>query len=267
MSTNKGCNFSCNTGFVKNTASFTCSFPDTGKYADSSGDEQSCNRPTGDSGGFDTFLANTRAVSSATGCGFSCNAGFVKDGADRECNYPTPGSYVNNQGTEASCNPITIQGTAVASWIAGSASAANSCPFSCTAGYVKNGRACKIPDKGKYADNGVEKACSPITGDSGGFDDFAVNLGAVTAADGCGFSCSAGSVKDSSDRECNYPTPGSYVNTSGAEVACTDITSTPNFNSWVSGAATDADSCPFSCSTGFTVSGRMCREYKPQMLA
>ena len=150
VSTNKGCNFSCNTGFVKNTASFTCSFPDTGKYVDSSGDEQSCNRPTGDSGGFDTFLANTRAVSSATGCGFSCNAGFVKDGADRECNYPTPGSYLN---------------------------------------------------------------------------------------------------------------------TSGAEVACTDITSTPNFNSWVSGAATDADSCPFSCSSGFTASGRMCREYKPKMLA
>ena len=39
------------------------------------------------------------------------------------------------------------------------------------------------------------------------------------------------------------------------------------FGSWVSGAATDADSCPFSCASGYTVSGRMCNKARPQTLA
>ena len=200
----------CNTGLVKNTGENTCDIPDQGKYADRIGDEQSCDDPTGATGGFKEFLANTGAVDSATGCSFSCNAGFVKNTADSMC---------------------------------------------------------EIPDQGKYADNGVEKDCSPITGGSGGFDAFDVNMGAVDSATGCGFSCNASYMKDSSGRACNYPTPGTYVNILGAEVACTDITSTPNFNSWVSGAATDQDSCPFSCSASYAVSGRTCNKLIPEMLA
>ena len=90
-------------------------------------------------------------------------------------------------------------------------------------------------------------------------------MGAVDSATGCGFSCNAGYMKDSSGRACNYPTPGTYVNVSGAEVSCTEISGIPNFNSWESGAATDADSCLFSCASGYTVSERICR--KPKMLA
>ena len=66
-------------------------------------------------------------------------------------------------------------------------------------------------------------------------------------------------MKDTSTRACNYPTPGTYVNISGAEVACTDISGIPNFNSWESGAAADADSCPFSCDSGYVVLGRTCK--------
>ena len=146
---------------------------------------------------------------------------------------------------------------------------ATGCDFSCKSGYVKDAsaRECNFPSLGNYADNGVEKVCSPITGDSGGFDAFAANTGAVSAADGCGFSCNAGYVKDSSGRECNYPNQGTYVNASGAEVGCTDISGILGFGTWDSGAATTAITCPFSCSSGYTISGRMCNKAIPQMLA
>ncbi len=203
------CGFSCNAGFVKKTVGRTCATPDTGKYADSSGNEQSCDNPTGAASGFDVFLQNTGAVDSADGCDFSCNAGFVKDSSARECNYPTKGKYVNAGNTESPCTAITTEGTAVATWIVGAASTDTACPFSCTAGYVKD-----------------------------------------TSAGGC-----------------KYPTQGTYVDSLGAEVSCTDISGTPNFGAWVSGAATDADSCPFSCASGYTISGRMCNKARPQTLA
>ncbi len=78
---------SCNAGYVKDTEEKSCDIPEAGKYADSSGNEKSCDAITRDTGGFNTFLANTIAVNSAAGCDFSCNAGFVKSG--RACNIPS----------------------------------------------------------------------------------------------------------------------------------------------------------------------------------
>ena len=55
--------FPVSAGFVKNTADRTCNIPDTGKYADSVGDEQSCNTPRGAAQvGLTEFLPNTAAV-------------------------------------------------------------------------------------------------------------------------------------------------------------------------------------------------------------
>ena len=165
VATATGCNFSCNVGFVKNTADSMCEIPDLGKYADSSGDEQTCNNPTGATGGFNTFLPNTGAVDSATDCGFSCNTGYVKDASGRTCNFPATGNYVDAMGTVGSCNSstsITTEGTATATWIAGAASAANTCPFSCSAGYVVDTSTpkCKYPTPGTYADaQGAEVSC------------------------------------------------------------------------------------------------------------
>ncbi len=359
-----------------------CEIPDQGKYADNAGGEQGCSSITGAATGFKTFLPNTVAVSTPTGCGFSCNTGYMKDSSARECNYPTPGTYVNNQGAESSCTDITRM-TGFGSWVSGAATADDACPFSCSPGFVKSGKTCNIPHKGKYADNGVEKACSPITG--GGFNTFLPNTAAVSTATGCGFfcnsgfvksgrtcnipdqgkyadgagdeqscdtptgatggfntflantaavssaagcnfscnagfmkigskcnyptpgsyvnnqgnealcnpnsittegtatspwiagaaesattcpfSCSAGYLKDSSARECKYPTLGHYADAQGAEVGCTDITSITGFGSWLEGAATDADSCPFLCASGYTISGRTCNKAIPQTLA
>ncbi len=269
--------------------------------------------------------ATTTELSSADGC-YTCDGGYLKNTGENTCGVPSKGKHVNASGTEVSCSPITLQRGATATWIAGAAATADACPFSCSTGFVKSGRACNIPRKGHYADNGVEKSCSPITEDTGGFDDFVANTGAVSAADGCGFSCStgfvksgrscnfpstgnyvntgnteascdsnpittegtatatwiagaaataatcpfscsAGYLKDSSARECKYPTLGNYVNASGTEVGCTNITGMTGFGSWLDGAATDADSCPFSCASGYTISGRTCNKARPQTLA
>ena len=171
------------------------------------GREQACNDPTGDSGGFNIFLPNTGAVSSATGCGFSCNAGFVKDSSARECNFPSSGNYVTAGNTESPCTSITTEGTAVATWIVGAASTDTDCPFSCTAGYSK----------------------------------------------------------DTSAGECKYPTQGTYVDSLGDEVSCIDLSGMTGFDSWLDGAATANNACPFSCASGYTMLGRICR--RPEMLA
>ena len=266
LSSADGC-YDCDAGFV-NAADRTCKIPDQGKYADNAGDEQGCSSITGAATGFKTFLPNTGAVSSATGCGFSCNSGFVKIG--RACNTPDTGKYADNAGDEQGCSSITGATGGFDTFLpnTGAVSSATGCGFSCNSGFVKIGRACNTPDTGKYADNvGVEQSCDTPTGATGGFNTFLPNTVAVNSAAGCDFSCNAGFVKDSSARECKYPALGHYADAQGVEDSCTDISGTPHFGSWVSGAATDADACPFSCSTGFTVSGSMCREYKPQMLA
>ncbi len=262
-----GCDFSCNVGFVKKSVGRTCNIPDQGKYADN-GVEKSCSPITGDTGGFNEFVVNTVAVSTATGCGFSCNTGFMKDSSGRECNFPSTGSFVNAQGTEALCGPITLEGAATATWIAGAAAAANTCPFFCSSGYVKNslGRECKYPSTGSYADaQGNEASCNSITLEGTAIATW--QKGAASTDTDCQFSCSGGYVADSSARECNYPTPGTYADAQGAEVSCTDITGITGFGAWVSGAATDQDSCPFSCSASYAVSGRTCNKSIPEMLA
>ena len=262
-----GCDFSCNVGFVKKSVGRTCNIPDQGKYADN-GVEKSCSPITGDTGGFNEFVVNTVAVSTATGCGFSCNTGFMKDSSGRECNFPSTGSFVNAQGTEALCGPITLEGAATATWIAGAAAAANTCPFFCSSGYVKNslGRECKYPSTGSYADaQGNEASCNSITLEGTAIATW--QKGAASTDTDCPFSCTAGYVADSSARECNYPTPGTYADAQGAEVSCTDIMGITGFGAWVSGAATDQDSCPFSCSASYAVSGRTCNKSIPEMLA
>ena len=249
----QGC-FNCNAGYWRNPqGSGSCDVPDLGKWVDATNNSKKDCTPITPNTNFNTWLAGPAAANDA--CPFSCSGAFSVHTSRRTCIVTTQScsSVPNGSGTQNWETPNDRYGTCTVE--------------TCNAGFVKNtgANSCNIPDTGKYADNGVEKSCSPITGDSGGFDAFAVNTGAVSTPTGCGFSCNTGYVKDSSGRACNYPTPGTYVNASGAEVGCTDITGITGFGSWLEGAATADDACPFSCASGYTVSGRICR--KPEMLA
>ena len=307
---------SCNTGYVKNTGTNRCDIPVLGKYVDNLGREKSCksvgSTPTG---GFDTFLANTGAVPTATDCNFSCKSGYVKSVSTYSCNKAKPCAIADGGGQNR--------------WKSATSTYSTTCEVvDCNTGFVKNTgtNSCDIPGTGKYADNGVAKDCSSITGGTGGFNAFAGNTGAVSTPTGCGFSCNtgfvksgrscnfpslgkyvtaggieascdsnsittegtaaatwiagaastdttcpfsctAGYVKDASAGKCKYPTLGYYADAQGAELSCTDISGIPNFNTWVVGAATADDACPFSCASGYTISGRMCRKARPQTLA
>ena len=247
LSSADGC-YTCDGGYLKNTASSTCDFPSKGKYVDASGTEVTCNPITTLQGGFDEFLDNTRGVSSAHGCNFSCRSGYVKSVSNYTCTQGQTCPIASGVGfQQISSDPCQV--------------------VDCNSGFVKNTGAdsCDIPDTGKYADNlGREQDCDDPTGDTGGFNTFLPNTGGVSSASGCGFSCNTGFMKDSSSRECNFPFPGNYVTAGGTESSCTDIT---GLDTWLEGAAADQDSCPFSCSSGYTVSGRTCRKARPQTLA
>ena len=186
----------CESGSLKNTKQKKCTLPTKGKYYNAQGKLQNC-KPVEStpSGGF-TFSPNTGAVSTPKGCSFSCKSGYVKSVSGYSCTQGETCDITNGDGFKQ--NP------------------SDSCQvIDCNTGYVKNtgANSCDIPDLGKYADNvGREQDCDGPTGDTGGFDAFAVNTGAVSAADGCGFSCNTGYVKDTSARECNFPALGKYVN-------------------------------------------------------
>ncbi len=262
VSTPNGCVFSCTAGYVNNAAGRTCDIPDKGHYADN-GVAKACTDITVDVGATSTWIVG--AASTATGCDFSCTAGYVKDAVADTCNIPDPGKYADN-GVAKACSDITVDAGATSTWIAGAASTATGCDFSCTTGFVKTGRACNIPDTGEYADNGVAKTCSGIMGDPGGFAAFADNKGAVTSAAGCGFSCNLGYLKNTDDRECNYPSSGNYVDTDGVQKGCDAVGSTPagGFDVFVDNtkAVPKATDCSFSCKTGYvkSVSAYSCNQ-------
>ncbi len=256
----KGCNFSCASGYVKDRASYECNIPSDGKYADAAGLEIDCAPIVGDLGGFNVFLSNSGAVSTDTGCGFSCNAGYVYNVTNRACDYPTPSKYVESDATtQIDCTDITSI-THFNAWAAGPAADADSCPFLCATGYIQNrvNASCDIPSQGTYADaSSAEQPCSDIEGDDGGFSTFTPNTIAMSTADGCGFSCNSGYIKDDSLRECKYPVLGEYVDNGGNIGTCTNLNDSL-FTMWRPGPADSADACHFSCRSGYLPWGRMC---------
>ena len=256
----KGCNFSCASGYVKDRASYECNIPSDGKYADAAGLEIDCAPIVGDLGGFNVFLSNSGAVSTDTGCGFSCNAGYVYNVTNRACDYPTPSKYVESDATtQIDCTDITSI-THFNAWAAGPAADADSCPFLCATGYIQNrvNASCDIPSQGTYADaSSAEQPCSDIEGDDGGFSTFTPNTIAMSTAGGCGFSCNSGYIKDDSLRECKYPVLGEYVDNGGNIGTCTNLNDSL-FTMWRPGPADSADACHFSCRSGYLPWGRMC---------
>ena len=246
------CPFTCILGYVKDGAARTCSFPLRGHYANAQWVATPCSAIKGVVAGFKTFENNTEAVALATGCPFSCKAGYVKDKAGRACNLPNPGKYANAQGENAPCTGAIPHSTSLGGQAVEVTDSAQ-CPFTCRSGFVKNeqGRSCDIPDNGKYANaQGVEASCDPITGIVAGFKTFENNIGALSSSTGCPFTCNAGYAKDETGRTCNFPDSGKYADTQGDEQDCDPK---PNSN-WASNTevVSNANDCAFTCTPGTT---------------
>ena len=254
VSSATGCNFSCKQNHVKSVSEYSCKEGQTCRIANGAGFKATPSDPcrvVDCNAGYDNTqapttqcqqtasghysLANkgrttcpapphssattTTGLSSAESC-YTCTSGYLKKTVSNTCDVPSKGTYVNASGTEASCNPITIEGGATSIWIVGVAATADTCPFSCSMGYAKTGRACNIPGLGKYADNsGDEQSCNNPTGAAAGFDVFLPNMGAVSTATGCDFSCKF--VKNRVNRTCNIPGLGKYADGSGKAAAIT----------------------------------------------
>ncbi len=253
------CNFECDAGFVKDVPGYACNIPPTGWYANNRGEKNRCDNMAGS--GMGRHLRNTEGVTTAQGCAFTCDLGYVKDMSSYSCNIPNLGKYVGG-GVVKNCG-IVVHGQRTLN--TGAVTTATGCNFACDAGYIKDMRnySCNIPTLGQYSGPlRTERPCQVIINGR-----HTANAGAVANPTSCNFACDAGYVKDQDNYTCNVPNLGKYVDNANNELPCTNITNIPDFNSWESGPATDDDSCPFSCQPNFVVNGRTCKKEVPKVTA
>ena len=88
VSSTSDCKFTCTVGFEKHGR--TCRSPEPGKWADSGVVKDCTAIPHSD------WAFNTGAVTSDTGCAFTCKTGFNKNG--RSCDLPS-GHFIASDGT------------------------------------------------------------------------------------------------------------------------------------------------------------------------
>ena len=137
-------------------------------------------------------------------CPFNCNVGYKKVG--RACEKPDLGKYINSDGDEVGCNLITNGEFTENSGGLDS----NTCPFTCKSGYVKDGRSCRAPGQGKYADiSGMEQACDDLYPIVGGT--YITPQGGEDQGAACDFTCPEEKVKKADSRRCDDPLLGTYV--------------------------------------------------------
>ena len=159
----------------------------SGHYADGDRREQQCS-------------AGEKAKSDDTGC-TPCATGTVSIAGSDSCANPTDGHY-SDKGIEKDCTSIDDS-----TWKANTGSlSTDTCPFDCDTGFVKDGRSCRAPGQGYYADGGVEKGCASITGGT-----YITPQGGELQATACDFTCAVGEVKKTNSRRCDDPVLGTYV--------------------------------------------------------
>ena len=113
---------------------------------------------------------------------------------------------------------------------------------------------CRLPKTGHFANEaGEEEACTPIenitdgTNPKEGLGLFLPNT-APLAEDACPFKCVAGSVASSSDRTCEIPSVGKYIDADGVAQDCSTITGATFEEN--TGPVDHPNKCAFFCTTG-----------------
>ena len=254
---NRACVSTCSTGYVKDvTTTGKCRAPSPDHYADGNGDEQVCN-PNSVTDSV-TLGGETGSVANDASCPFTCQPGYVKDRTNRICRAPLDNHYADANGDEKTCASITHSSALGGEALVGIES--TSCPFTCSAGYVKNanGRACNSPDPNKYADeNSVEKRCRAIP-HSASLGGSLAEGRTIADATQCPFTCSTGYVQDASGHLCRPPFPGHYADGDGNQQSCTAIAGSATLGG-VAESVADENSCSFTCREGHAVVHRTCR--------
>ena len=157
--TSDTCPFTCNAGYKQ--VGRACNKPDPGHYVKSNGQETTCSTITNGQ-----FTPNPAGLDSDT-CPFDCKMGYVKNLNSRSCRIPTPGKYVDTDGSEKDCvNDGYLALPNGANWVApaGGRTKALSCEFTCSANTIKvntsMSRSCASPGGGEYVDaQGDQQSC------------------------------------------------------------------------------------------------------------
>ena len=232
------CPFTCTGDKNKNLSGRTCDDPSLGFWYNS-GTKTAC-----------TAIPNRKAwilpktTLTTDTCDFTCKAGYkkVNSGGTRACQVPALGKYIKPNGTERNCTTITNK----AAWVEGPADSATACDFTCTAGYEKHGRTCRIPEKGHFAENGTAKGCTSFPHST-----WSANQGAVSTATACAFDCKAGFTKTSS--ACTLPLDH-FIAGDGTAQSCG--TAPDSSRGWAPDQSVNQKSnCVFQCANKREVSG------------
>ena len=241
-----GCAFSCRAGYLK--GAYDCNEPGPGKYVDASNILHSCNNITRTRGATITWESGPAA--DAGSCPFSCSGGYLANFSGKSCDFPTLGNYVDVNGTQKFCDPVTVVQGAISIWKAGAAASKTACPFSCSSGYFKNARSCSYPTQGNYIKpDGTQNGCKTISG--GNFGSW--KAGPADDSNSCPFSCQSGYVVNDGNRSCDIPDEGMYADNTGQEVNCSGIGGVAEASLWVQSqnGVASATACPFQCADGY----------------
>ena len=194
-----------------------------------------------------TTIANsyswTSAWSSATTCGFTCNAWYKYNWTNRTCTACDNGTYTTAGNTSTSCSACTAI-TNRYSWTSRGTSA-TTCGFTCNAWYKYNwtNRTCTACDNGTYTTAGnTSTSCSACTGMPASNAHWTSN---GTSQTSCTWECNDGYHKEWSTcvaNSCaasgwcpktdNGWTCTTYANNAPTWSACSATTSTCNNWTW-----------------------------------
>ena len=168
----------------------------------------------------------------------NCNAGFYKDG--RYCSRPGNGKYATASGILRSCTLIAH------ATLGPGTTTAQSCSFTCNSGYTKISN---TGDKGRRACFKNGEKCTPRSAPA----HSGVVVKGVCERRG---NCNPGFYKDGS--YCSRPGNGTYADANSNLRPCAHI-SHATLGPGTPGTTT-AQSCSFTCNSGYTKQGRQCVE-------
>ena len=210
VTSDTGCAFECNTGFVKDTSDKECDLP-SGHFIASDSTAKTCGTPPASSTG---WLADQSSVNRKQDCVFSCATGRKAQGTGSGGTCPLKQNYFLSAGgadnrAATSCGSTPpASGTGWATTQASTVTSTASCVFTCPTGRTASGTtgpsgSCSLKAGHFPASNSVDSAgisCGTLPADSSG---WVADQSGATSRSECVFNCATGFVKEG--RICRRP--------------------------------------------------------------
>ncbi len=238
----------CDAGFDSTRDAAKCQATESGYFSlANENTKTACSTPA------KSAAVTTTGLSSHNAC-YTCNAGYWQNiNGNGSCNLPDKGKWVNANDNSKNNQCSAITDANFGDWIVGPADAADKCPFSCTGVYS--------PDAQTRSCVATTASCSPTNGRGTKTWDTGINAYGTCSV----ISCSNGYWQNTNANSCDLPDAGKWVdsNDNSKNNDC-DVIRVPGgvTATFTQGATAAANTCPFSCSNGYSpntdTQGRSC---------